>query len=409
MASRKDKKGRVLQKGEYQRSDGTYQYSYYDITGKRRYLYSKDLMELRKKEKEYMFANWQGADVYGVSVTLNSMYDRYMATKFGLRESTYCSYLQMYDRYVRDEFGQQSVKHIRHSDILAFYTYLIKDKKLGIRSVEYVHDQIRPALELAVQDGLIVRNPAAHAFGNFKKSSGLESNKKKALTLDEQKLFLEYIESHPVWDRYHSIFQVMLGTGLRVGELVGLRWQDVDFDNRQISVNHSIVAIKARRNGPKEHLKINLPKTDAGIRNVPVMEPVMEGFKKEYRYAKLRGFPNCTLDGYTDFIFTKQNGSVYTSTRLDKVLSDIVKSYNKQEVKIAEIEERDPIFLPKISNHTLRHTFCTRLCERDVNIKVIQTVMGHASIKITMDIYAEVSERKQKEEIDRLAQELDVF
>ena len=126
MASRKDKKGRVLQKGEYQRSNGTYQYSYYDITGKRRYLYSKDLMELRKKEKEYMFANWQGADAYGVSVTLNSMYDRYMATKFGLRESTYCSYLQMYDRYVRDEFGQQSVKHIRHSDILAFYTYLIK-------------------------------------------------------------------------------------------------------------------------------------------------------------------------------------------------------------------------------------------------------------------------------------------
>lgn len=192
MASRKDKKGRVLQKGEYQRSNGTYQYSYYDITGKRRYQYSKDLMELRKKEKEYMFANWQGADAYGVSVTLNSMYDRYMATKFGLRESTYCSYLQMYDRYVRDEFGQQSVKHIRHSDILAFYTYLIKDKKLGIRSVEYVHDQIRPALELAVQDGLIVRNPATHAFGNFKKSSGLESNKKKALTLDEQKLFLEY-------------------------------------------------------------------------------------------------------------------------------------------------------------------------------------------------------------------------
>ena len=65
--------------------------------------------------------------------------------------------------------------------------------------------------------------------------------------------------------------------------------------------------------------------------------------------------------------------------------------------------------LPHISNHMLRHTFCTRLCERDVNVKVIQTVMGHASINITMDIYAEVSKAKQFEEIDRLADELDVF
>ncbi len=409
MASRKDSKGRVLQKGEYQRANGSYQFSYYDITGKRRYMYSSDLVELRKKEKEYMMASWQGADAFGSSVTLNSMYDRYMATKYGLRESSYCSYLQMYDRYVRDEFGQQLVKNIKYSDVTAFYTYLLKDKELSVRSVEYVHDQIRPALELAVQDGVITRNPSSKAFGNFKKNNGLENNKRKALTIEQQKIFLGYIETHPTWGRYHSIFQVMLGTGLRVGELVGLRWQDVDFEKRQISVNHSVVSIKARRGGRKEHLKINLPKSDAGIRRVPVMEPVMEGFKKEYRYASLRGFPNCTIDGYTDFIFTKKNGNVYTSMRLDKALSDIVKSYNKQEEMLAEIEEREPILLPHISNHTLRHTFCTRLCERDVNIKVIQTVMGHASIKITMDIYAEVSELKQKEEIDRLAQELDVF
>lgn len=201
----------------------------------------------------------------------------------------------------------------------------------------------------------------------------------------------------------------MLGTGLRVGELVGLRWQDVDFENRVIDVNHGIVCVKAVRGGEPEHLKISLPKTEAGIRKVPIMEPVIEAFKEEYRYAELRGFPNTVLDGYTDFIFTNQNGNVYTSARLDKALSDIVKAYNKEEEAIAKIEDRDPILLPHFSNHILRHTFCTRLCERDVNIKVIQTVMGHASIKITMDIYAEVSEKKQKEEIERLANELNVF
>ena len=95
--------------------------------------------------------------------------------------------------------------------------------------------------------------------------------------------------------------------------------------------------------------------------------------------------------------------------RLDKALKDIIAAYNKQEEALAKIEDRDPFLLPHISNHILRHTFCTRLCERDVNIKVIQTVMGHSSIKITMDIYAEVSREKQLEEIDRLANELDVF
>lgn len=409
MASRKDNRGRILQKGEFQRKDGRYQYSYYDITGKRNYFYADTLPELREKEKGHMIAEWNGAINYGSNVTLNFMYDRFMATKFGLKDSSYASYLQMYDRYVRDEFGKQLVKNIKYSDILGFYTYLLKNRKVAIRTVEYVHKQISPALELAVQDGLITRNPSKGAYGNFKRASGENAKIRHALSIDEQRAFLEFIDGHPTWGRYHSIFQVMLGTGLRVGELCGLRWEDVDFENRSIDVNHGIVSVKAVRGGAPEHLKVSLPKSEAGIRKVPIMPQVIEAFKEEYRYAELKKFESCTIDGYTDFIFTKQNGSVYTSMRLDKALKDIIAAYNKQEEALAKIEDRDPFLLPHISNHILRHTFCTRLCERDVNIKVIQTVMGHSSIKITMDIYAEVSREKQLEEIDRLANELDVF
>ena len=409
MASRKDNRGRILQKGEFQRKDGRYQYSYYDITGKRNYMYADTLPELRDKEKKHMIAEWNGATNYGTNATLNFMYDRFMATKFGLKDSSYASYLQMYDRYVRDEFGKQLVKNIKYSDILGFYTYLLKNRKVAIRTVEYVHKQISPALELAVQDGLITRNPSKGAYGNFKRASGENAKIRHALSIDEQRAFLEFIDGHPTWGRYHSIFQVMLGTGLRVGELCGLRWEDVDFENRSIDVNHGIVSVKAVRGGAPEHLKVSLPKSEAGIRKVPIMPQVIEAFKEEYRYAELKNFESCTIDGYTDFIFTKQNGSVYTSMRLDKALKDIIAAYNKQEEALAKIEDRDPFLLPHISNHILRHTFCTRLCERDVNIKVIQTVMGHSSIKITMDIYAEVSREKQLEEIDRLANELDVF
>ena len=103
------------------------------------------------------------------------------------------------------------------------------------------------------------------------------------------------------------------------------------------------------------------------------------------------------------------NGKLYTSVRLDKALKDIVYAYNKQEKAIAEREGVEPKYLPHFSCHILRHTFCSRLCERDVNMKVIQTIMGHANIKITMDIYAEVSEEKKRFEMDKLAKELDVF
>ena len=409
MASRKDNRGRVLQKGEALRCDGRYQFSYTDIIGKRHYIYAHDLVRLREKEKEYYIADWQGVSNYGLCVTLNTVYDRLMATKFGLKDSTYASYLQMYDRYVRDEFGQQMVKKIKYSDVIGYYSYLIRHRKVSIRTVEYVHQQISSAFELAVQDGIIHKNPSKGAYGNFKRASGLSARKIHALTIEEQRAFLKFIEGHPQWGRYHSIFQVMLGTGLRVGELCGLRWEDIDVENRSINVNHGIVIVKAVKGGAKEHLKVSTPKSESGIRTVPIMEPVIEALKEEYIYAESRGFPTREIDGYTDFVFTNRNGNVYTSARLDKALNDIVIAYNKQEEAIANIEEREPVLLPHISNHMLRHTFCTRLCERDINIKVIQTIMGHSSIKITMDIYAEVSKSKQLEEIDKLASELDVF
>ena len=409
MVSRKDNKGRVLQKGEIQRKDGRYHYAYTNIAGKRCYLYADTLQELRKKESELQIATWQGATQSESSVTLNFMYDRVMALKIGIKESTLTSYLQSYNNHVRDEFGNQLIKNISHSDVMAFYSYLIRNKKLGIKTIQHVHSQVYSAFKLALQDGIIYRNPAEEAFEKLRRVAGSYERKIRALTIDEQKAFLDFLEGHPTWNRYHSIFTVMLGTGLRVGELCGLRWRDVDIEKRVIDVNHNLVLIKAIKNGPKEHLAISLPKSRAGIRQVPMMYPVIEALMDEYEWAKQKGFKSETVDGYTDFIFTKRNGNVYTSIRLDLALKEIVNAYNKQEKAVATIEKREPVYLPHISNHMLRHTFCTRLCERDVNPKVIQTIMGHASINITMDIYAEVSQAKQFQEIDKLADELDVF
>lgn len=409
MASRKDKHGRVLQKGEVQRKDGRYQFSYSTIIGKRCCFYANDLVELRRKERELQIAQWQGVTHYGTQVSMNFMYDRSIALKSGLKASTKASYLQSYNNYVRDELGVKPIKSIKHSDLVAFYNHLIKDKGLAIKTVQHVHIQVFAAFKLAVQDEVIYKNPAECAFGDFKRLTGLTDRKINALSLEQQKEFISFLDGHPVWGRYHSIFTFLLGTGLRCGELCGLRWQDIDMDNRLIDINHNLVCVKRIKGGEKEHLTVTTPKSKAGIRKVPMMDPVIEALKEEYRIAEAKGFKTETIDGYTDFVFTKQNGTAYTCTRLDGALKKIVRDYNKQEEAVAAVEKREPKFLPHISNHMLRHTFCTRLCERDVNVKVIQTIMGHASVKITLDIYAEVSEQKRAEEIYRMAEELDVF
>lgn len=410
MAARKDNRGRVLKEGEYQRPDGRYQFSYTDQIGKRRYMYANDLATLREKERKKAIDDLNGIDTYLAStVTLNQMFDKYLSTKVGLKNSTRASYMQMYDRYVRDEFGENLVKKIKYSDLKRYYGQLMKERGIGVRSIEYIHMMLNPTFEMSVRDDIILKNPAKGVLGDLKRALGYSTKKRHALTVDEQKIFLEFMDGHPTWGRYHSIFQVMVGTGLRVGELVGLRWEDVDFVKRSINVNHGIVIVKAVNGGEKEHIEVSDPKTEGSIRNVPITDKVLDAFKEEFRYAESRGFPNCEIDGFTDFIFTKQNGNVYTSVRLDKALKDIVEAYNKQEIGISEIEDRDPVLLPRFSNHILRHTFCTRLCEKDVNIKTIQTVMGHKNIKMTMDIYAEVSDEKVQSDIEKLASELDIF
>ena len=82
---------------------------------------------------------------------------------------------------------------------------------------------------------------------------------------------------------------------------------------------------------------------------------------------------------------------------------------NKEEEQKAQEENREPIIIPHFSCHIFRHTFCTRFCENETNIKVIQEIMGHANISITMDIYAKATEEKKKQALDKLSRNLKIF
>lgn len=122
----------------------------------------------------------------------------------------------------------------------------------------------------------------------------------------------------------------------------------------------------------------------------------------EYEIQKCIGFCEEEIDGYSGFIFSTAYHTVYSAAAVNNAIKRIITSYNKREESSAKKEKRKAIILPDFSAHNLRHTFCTRLCENESNLKVIQDIMGHADISTTMDIYAEATEEKKKEVLTNL-------
>ena len=140
--ARKDNRGRVLRKGETQRKyDLMYIYTYTDpFTHNRKYLYSKDLMELREKEKTLIRDQLDGLDVYAAGKSdLNFVFDRYISTKTELRSTTHTNYTYIYNHFVRDTFGKKKIADIKYSDVLHFYLYLLKEKGIQVKTLETVH------------------------------------------------------------------------------------------------------------------------------------------------------------------------------------------------------------------------------------------------------------------------------
>ena len=380
---------------------GRYVFRYTTLRGEHRSVYAKELSELRKKEVKIRRAIEDGLDPDRAErITLNELFDEYISQKYDLKQSTMTNYKYMYNHYVRDGFGKLRISKIKYSDIKKFYYSLILEKGFKPNSMEIVHTLLHPTFTMAVRDGLLRLNPTEGVMAEIKKSHCWEKTKRHALTVAEQRAFTNYIANSEEYRGWFPLFTVMLGTGCRIGEVLGLRWQDVDFKNRTISINHNLV-YRVQEDGTCTN-HVNSPKTKAGIRIIPMIDEVFDAFLEEYQYQKVIGFCTDEIDGYSGFVFCTGDGKVYLPNAINRTIRSICADYNKEEESKAKEENRDPVLLPKFSCHILRHTFCTRFCENETNLKVIQEIMGHADISTTMDVYAEATQEKKKESMTSL-------
>lgn len=406
---RKDGKGRVLHKGEtYLKNRKMYSFSYMDALGKRRFLYSGDLAELREKEEKFQRRKLDKLDVYLLAkADVNFVFDRYISTKKNLRNTTLTNYIYTYDRYVRNGFGKKRIEEVRFSDVMLFYLGLI-ERGLSLSIVDNVNTVLHPTFQLAVRDNVLRSNPAEGVMAEVKHNVKDKVEPRHALTVDEQRAFMEYL-SKPEFERWKIFFTILFGTGCRIGEVIGLRWCDISLKEGTISINHNITYGPVYNKGYKCEYHISLPKTKAGIRIIPMLDKVKEAFLAEKkRQEETERFPEISVDGMTGFIFRNRFGQLHKPSSINKMIKRMVDDYNTEEEIRARREKRDPIILPRFSCHITRHSFCSRLCENETNVKVIQSVMGHKDIQTTLDIYAEVSERKKKE-VFRELNNIDIF
>lgn len=392
--TRRDPKGRTLQRGEiYIASRKLYRFSYIDPMGDRRQFYSKNLLALRDKEKEIRKDSLDGIDSYArANCTLDFLFERFMSIKKGLRSSTRTNYFYSYNRYVKPKLGNRKIGDIKYSDIRYLYQSLIDDG-LSINTLDSVHRVIYSSLKVAVRDDILRKNPAEGVLTEIK-SVNKGNPPKRALSHAEETEFLKMLND-PKYERWRPLFVFMFGTGCRIGEVIGIRWEDIDFDKNEISINHDITY------GPREELgfkcayEVGPPKTSAGNRLIPMLAKVKTVLEEERSNQKKFGYSNTSVvDGMSGFIFCNRYGELQKPSNINEAINRIVEDHNAAEEVRAAQEDRKPVMIPHFSCHITRHTFCTRLCENGTNIKLIQQIMGHADIRTTMDIYAEVTRDK---------------
>lgn len=395
---RKDSRNRVLKEGEYQRTCGTYEYKWRDKRGNRHSISASTLEELREKEEEVTRDILDGINrPKKNNLTINDLYYEWIKLKQGLKNNTFANYKYLYTMFVEPDFGKIKITDLKRSDVRNFYNGLATNRNVQINTIDGLHTVLHQVIQLGVEDDYLRYNPSDNALKELKKARNFGQTKKRALTIPQQKIFENFLRNSARYQRWYPIFIVMLWTGMRVGEVTGLRWCDIDLEKETITVNHTLVYYSTWTDAGQIYA-INTTKTRAGERIIPMLPIVKEAFLKEKEFQEESEI-RCTalIDGYSDFIFVNRFGGVLHQGALNKALKRIIRDCNFGIID--KDTTGNATLLPDFTNHSLRHTFTTRMCEAGVNLKAMQDILGHADAETTMQIYAEATEDFKKSEL----------
>lgn len=407
--SKKDSKGRNLRIGEDQQKNGRYRYRYTDKFGDRKTIYSWRLVKTDKNPSERrsselslreMIRNIERDQEDGInfyeanSTSVYSLVCKYLDTKQNITNSTKQNYIHLTEKNIKPtKFGNSIITNIRKSDVKKFYASL-RDKKFATTTIQLYQNILFPSFQMAVDDNLIRINPCKGCMKEYT-GGGLYSTK-IPLTRSEQSELLKFVEHDNIYSIYYPLISFMLGTGCRLSETLGLTWNDIDFESKTVSINHQILYKKIANDGKIAHYAS--PPKNKTSREIPLQKEILSILndykEKTYLISKMNEYE---IDGYSNFVFLNSELKLYTPNTITRTLHSIRDAYNKDKDEMC-----GDLLLPDFSAHTFRHTFCTRMAENGIDIKVLQEIMGHKSITITMQVYNHVIDERKKNEVERV-------
>lgn len=391
-AKRRDNKGRVLQMGENQLDDGRYVYRYTNPYGQRKTVYSWRLTasdpmpagrrkdkSLREKIKD--IEKQLRLEICCEDITVCELVEKYLMTKTGVKHSTQTGYKFVQNILAKEPFGQRKIASIKTSDAKIFLIKMQEDGR-GYSTIHTVRGVLRPAFQMAADDDMIVKNPFQFELHTVVVN---DSVKRDALTREQERKFLQFILEDDHYSQYYDAIYILFKTGLRISEFCGLTIKDIDFKKKVIKVNHQL-----QRTSDMRYI-CEKTKTENGVREVPMTPDVVDAFK---RIIKMRPKPKIepVVAGYSGFLFLDKNGKPKVALHWEKYFQLSVAKYNK----IYRVQ------LPQITPHVCRHTFCTNMAKSGMNPKVLQYIMGHGDISVTLDTYTHIKSEDAIAEMERL-------
>lgn len=402
LGKRVDSRGRVLKTGETQLNNGRYQFSYTSkITGKREVFYSWKLEKndpmpknkrpdksLREKEKELQYDEYDEIKPKGDGLTVLRLVEEYVKTRRTVRPTTQAGYKTTINHLKQDPFGKKRIDRVSVMDAKNWLIKLQDEDKKSYSSIHNIRGVVRPAFELAVQSKQIRSNPF-----NFQLKDLIinDSVKRESVDKADERRFLKFLEEDSVYNKMYDGAYILFNTGLRIGELCGLTFADIDLENKTLNVDHQLQSTAGKGRYIEE------TKTDAGKRTLPINDDVCEAFRRVIANRKAPKV-EAIVDGYTGFIFLNRNGDPTLGYYWEKKFESAIEKYNK-------IYKNE---LPKITPHMCRHTYASRMAVSGVNIYTLKYLMGHSDIQTTINIYTHLGLMDARNELDRVEAQLEL-